>query len=72
MRNIIERVTECDSLYGMMYKLASFIFFFVIVRFVLLYVYKIIYRLCNTLVQYKDVHTKANAKDVSFKAKSHR
>lgn len=56
MGNIIESVVECGSLYGMICVLASFIFFYAIIRFVLPYIYKIVCKICNTLVKYKDVH----------------
>ena len=68
MGNIIENVVECGSLYGMICVLAGFIFFYATIRFVSPYIYKI----CNTLVKYKDVYAKANVKDVSFKTKLHR
>lgn len=71
MRNIIESVVECGSLYGMICVLASFIFFYAIIRFVLPYIYKIVCKICNTLVKYKDVYAKANVKDVSFETKLH-
>ncbi|RKI83696.1 hypothetical protein D7V90_07315 [bacterium 1xD42-87] len=72
MENIIESVVECGSAYGMVCVLASFIFFYTTIRFVLPYIYKIICKICNTLVKYKDVHAKANVKDVSFETELHR
>lgn len=72
MENIIESVVECGSAYGMVCVLASFIFFYATIRFVMLYIYKIVCKICNTLVKYKDIHTKANVKDVSFKTELHR
>ncbi len=36
------------------------------------YIYKIICKALNTLVKYKDVHIKANVKDVSFETDLHR
>ncbi len=72
MGNIIENVVECNSLYGMVCVLASLVFFYITIRFVLPYIYKIICKLCNTLIKYKDVHTKANVKDVSFEMELHR
>lgn len=72
MENIIESVVECSSLYGMICVLAIFIFFYAAIRFVLPYIFKIVCKLCNTLVKYKDVHTKANVKDVSFETELHR
>ncbi len=35
-------------------------------------IYKIICKALNTLVKYKDVHIKANVKDVSFETDLHR
>lgn len=72
MGNIIENVVECGSLYGMICVLAGFIFFYATIRFVSPYIYKIICKICNTIVKYKDVHAKANVKDVSFETELHR
>ena len=72
MENIIENVVECGSAYGMICVLANFVFFYAIIRFVLPYIYKIVFKLCNTLVGYKDVHAKANVKDVSVETELHR
>lgn len=72
MENIIKSVVECDSAYGMVCVLASLIFFYATIRFVMPYIYKIICKICNALVKYKDVHTKANVKDVSFETELHR
>lgn len=72
MENIIKSVVECDSWYGMVCVLASFIFFYASIRFVVLYIFKIVCKMCNTLVKYKDVHTKTNVKDVSFETELHR
>ena len=72
MGNIIKSVVECDSWYGMICVLASFIFFYTTIRFVMPYIYKIVCKFCNTLVKCKDVHTKANVKDVSFEIELHR
>lgn len=72
MENIIESVVECDSLYGMVCVLCSFILFYAIIRFVLPYIYKIVCKICNALIKYKDIHAKANVKDVSFETELHR
>lgn len=72
MENIIKSAVECGSVYGMVCVLASFIFFYATIRFVMPYIYKIVYKICNTLVKYKDVHTKANIKDISFETELHR
>lgn len=72
MRNIIESAVECDSWYGMVCILAGFIFFYATIRFVMPYIYKIVCKICNTLVKYKDVYAKANVKNVSFETELHR
>lgn len=72
MGNIIKSVVECASAYGMVCVLASLVFIYATIRFVLPYIYKIVYKLCNTLVKYKDVHAKANVKDVSIETELHR
>lgn len=72
MGNIIRSAVECDSVYGMVCVLASFILFYATIRFVLPYIYKIVCKICNTLVMYKDVHAKANVNVVSFETELHR
>lgn len=72
MENIIKYAVECGSLYGMVCIIASFVFFYATIRFVLPYIYKIVCKICNTLVKYKDFHTKANVKDVSIETELHR
>ena len=72
MGNIIESVVKCGSVYGMICVLASFVFFYTIIRFVLPYIYKIVCKLCNTLLKYKDIHAKVNVNNVSFETDSHR
>lgn len=72
MENIIKSVVECNSWYGMVCVLVSFIFFYATIRFVVPYIYKIVCKFCNTLVKYKDVHTKTNVKNVSFETELHR
>lgn len=72
MGNIIKSVVECGSLYGMVCVLASFIFFYATIRFVLPYILEIVCKLCNILIKYKDVYAKANVKDISFETELHR
>ena len=72
MGNIIESVVECGSAYGMVCILACFIFFYATIRFALPYIYKIVCKICNTLVKYKDVLAKTNVKNVSFETELHR
>lgn len=72
MGNIIESVVECGSAYGMVCVLGCLVFFYLTIRFVLPYIYKIVCKLCNTLVKYKDVHAKASVKDVSIETDLHR
>ena len=72
MGNIIESVVECGSAYGMVCVLGCLVFFYLTILFVLPYIYKIVCKLCNTLVKYKDVHAKASVKDVSIETDLHR
>lgn len=72
MENIIKYAVECDSAYGMVCVLASLVFFYASIRFVLPYIYKIVCKLCNTMVKYKDIRTKASVKDVSIETELHR
>ena len=72
MENIIKSAVECDSWYGMVCVLASLIFFYAAIRFVVPYIYKIVCKLCNSLVKYKDIQTKANVKEVSLETEFHR
>ena len=72
MGNIIKSVVECGSLYGMVCILATFVFFYATIRFVLPYIYKIVCKICNTLLKYKDIHAKACVKDASFETELHR
>ncbi len=72
MENIIKYVVECNSLYGMICVLAYLLFFYAVIRFVVTWLYKYLCKFCNTIVKYKDVHTKANVKDVSFETELHR
>lgn len=79
MENIIKYAVECGSAYGvvaLVVVLIGFVSLLVFsdkaIRFVLPYIYKIVCKLCNTLVKYKDVHAKASVKDVSFETELHR
>ena len=72
MGNIIESVVECGSAYGMACVISCLICFYLTIRFVLPYTYKIVCKLCSTLVKYNDVHAKASVKDVSFETDLHR
>lgn len=42
------------------------------IQLVLPYIYKIVCKNCNIVKKYKDVHTKANVKDVTFETDLHR
>lgn len=71
MENIIKSVVECDSWYGvaaLAVMLLGFIVLSIIafktIQLVLPYLYKIISKLCSTIQKYKDVHAKANVRDV--------
>ena len=79
MENIIKYAVECGSAYGiaaLVVVLIGFVSLLVFsdkaIRFVLLYIYKIVCKLCNTLVKYKDIHAKASVNDVSFETDLHR
>ena len=72
MGDIIKSVVNCGSAYGMVCVIACLVFFYLTIRFVLPYIYKIVCKLCNTLVKYKDVHAKASVKDVSIETDLHR
>lgn len=72
MGDIIKSVVNCGSAYGMVCVIACLVFFYLSIRFVLPFTYKIVCKLCNTLVKYKDVHAKASVKDVSIETDLHR
>lgn len=78
MDKIIQYVVECDTLYGVIALAILLIGFFALgviaykaLKEVLLYIYKIICKTCNTSKNYKDVHTKVGVKDVSFETDLH-
>lgn len=78
MDKIIQYVVECDTLYGVV-ALAILLIGFTALGFiayntlkeVLIYIYKIICKTCNTSKNYKDVHAKVGVKDVSFETDLH-
>lgn len=72
MGEIIKSVVACNSVYGMVCIIAVCIFIYATIRYVMPYIYKIICKVFNTLVKYKDVRTKASVKDVSFETDLHR
>lgn len=79
MGNIIENVVKCESLYGVVALAILFLGLSVLglithktIQLVLPYIYKIVYEYCNTAKKYKDIHTKANVKDVSIETDLHR
>ena len=79
MENIIKYAVECGSAYevaALVVVLIGFVSLLVFsdkaIRFVLPYIWKIVCKLCNTLVKYKDVHAKASVKDVSIETDLHR
>lgn len=78
MENIIKCAVERDSMYGIVVLAVTFLEFallgFIVyktIKTVLSYLYKITCKICNTAKTYKDVHAKANVKDVSFETKLH-
>ncbi len=79
MENIIESVAECDSMYGIAALVILFLGFSVLgliayktIQLVLPHLYRITCKICNAVTKYKDVHTKANVKDISFETELHR
>ena len=79
MENIIKYAVECGSWYGIVALAIIAVCFIVavvyankIIRFVFPYLHKDLYKICNTLVKYKDVHAKASVTDVSFETDLHR
>ena len=79
MGNIIKSVVECDSAYGVVSLAILFLGLSVLeliayttIQLVLPHLYKITCKICNTATKYKDVHAKANVKDVSFETDLHR
>lgn len=79
MENIIKYVVECGSVYGVVALAILFLglsglglIAYKTIQLALPYAYKIVCKLCNTVKKYKDVHTKASVKDVSFETDLHR
>lgn len=79
MENIIKNAVECNSAYGtvalaivLIGFISLLVFAYKTTRFVLPYIYKIVCKLCNTLIKYKDIRTKASVKDVFFETELHR
>ena len=79
MGAIIESVVECGSAYGVVALAILFLGLSVLgiiayktIQLVLPHLYKITCKICNTVTKYKDVHAKANVKDVSFETDLHR
>ena len=79
MGNIIESVVKCSSVYGVVALAILFLGLSVLgliayktIQLALPNLYKITCKICNTVTKYKDVHAKANVKDVSFETDLHR
>ena len=79
MENIIKYVVECGSAYGVVALAILFLGLSVLgliayktIQLALPNLYKITCKICNTVTKYKDVHAKANVKDVSFETDLHR
>lgn len=72
MKDIIKYVVECNSMYGMVCIICTFVCFYISIRFVVPYLYKCLYKICNTIITYKDIHTKAEFGDASIEADLHR
>ena len=78
MDKIIQYVVECDTSYGVIALAILFIGLALLgfiaykaLKEVLLYIYKIICKTCNTSKNYKDVHAKVGVKNVSFETDLH-
>ena len=79
MENIIKFAIECNSMYGIIALVIVFIGFnllgyttYKIIQLVLPYIYKIVYKYCNTVKKYKDVNSKFGVKNVSVETDLHR
>lgn len=72
MKDIIRYVVVCDSMYGMTCIFCTFVFFYTVILFVVSYLYKCLCKVCNTIITYKDIHTKAEMGDVSIETDLHR
>lgn len=79
MENIIKYVVGCDSAYGIAALAVTFLGLALLgftayktIQIVLPYLYNITCKICNTIKTYKDVHAKAEVKDVSFETDLHR
>lgn len=72
MKNIIKYVVECDSMYGMVCVICTFVCFYISIRFVVPYLYKCLCKICNTIITYKDIRTKTEVGNVSIEANLHR
>ena len=69
MRNIIENVVACESVYGMVLVLACFVFFFITIHYALPLLCNfgitITRTICNTVKTYNSFHAKVEVDDVS-------
>ena len=79
MENIIKSVVECDSAYGIVALAVTFLGFTLLgfiayktIQIVLPCLYNITCKICNTIKTYKEVHTKAEVRDISFETDLHR
>lgn len=78
MEDIIKYAVECDSVYGIAALAVTFLGFAILgfiayktIQIVLPYLYNITCKICNTVKTYKDVHAKAEVKDVSIETELH-
>lgn len=79
MENIIKYAVECNSLYGIIALVVIFLGFSIlgciaykIIQLILPYLHKIICKHYNIIKEYKEVHTKFGANDVSYETDLHR
>lgn len=75
MVNIIENVTNCESVYGVVGLILTAVVIIVLAvlafkapQFVLPYIYKIVCKICNTIKTYNTVHASIGVDDVSIEA----
>lgn len=72
MKDIIKYVVEFHYMYGMVCVICAFVCFYISIRFVVLYSYKCLSKICNTIITYNDMHTKAEFGYTSIEADLHR
>ena len=72
MKDIIKYVVECHSMYRMVCVICAFVCFYISTIFIVYYLYKCLSKICNTIITYNDIHTKAEFGYASIKADLYR